>query len=497
MVETSHAREREDPRELRERKLAELQAIGLPLLPNRYGPTRPTDEIKRDCIALEGSRVRVAGRLMRIRGMGKASFAHLQDRAGDLQLYFKRDVLGEELYRYFKLLDLGDIVGVEGTIFKTKTGEISLQVQDVILLAKAFLPLPDKFHGLADVEERYRRRYLDLIANPESREAFRVRIALVRGIRRYLDDRGFDEVETPILQPVYGGATANPFITDYAELDMQAYLRIATELYLKRLIVAGMERVYEIGKDFRNEGFSRKHSPEFTMIELYQAYADYEDIMALTEEMISTVALDVLGAQRITFDGHEVDLAPPWRRLSVREALLECSGIDLERLEDAKALRLASAEAGISLPEEMSRGKMIDELVTEFVEPRLVQPTMLYDFPIDFPGSLLAKRKADEPGIVERFEPYIGGMEIGNGFTELNDAADQLDRMKQAAQLRGEEFQLVDYDYLRALSHGMPPTGGLGLGIDRIAMLLTGAHHIRETILFPLLRPREDDHVEP
>ena len=483
--------DRDDTGQLRERKLAELQALGLPVAPNRFGPVRHAEELRAEYQALEGCPVTVAGRLMRVRIMGKASFAHIQDVTGQLQLYFKRDDLGTAAYEYFKLLDLGDVIGVEGVLFKTRTGEVSVHVNDVVLLTKAYAPLPEKFHGLSDVETRYRQRYLDLIANEESRRMVQVRSGVVRSVRAFLDQRGFIEVETPIMQPLYGGAAANPFVTHYAALDMNVYLRIATELYLKRLIVGGLERVYEIGKDFRNEGFSRKHSPEFTMCELYQAYADYQDIMDLMEQMISAVAAEVLGTTTVRYGEHQVELAPPWRRLTIRQALQECAGLDLNEFQSADELRAEAEARGIEVGTATGRGELIEELVSELVEPRLIAPTFLMDYPIDFPGSLLAKRKQGEPQITERFEAYVGGMELGNAFTELNDPDDQRRRMEEAAARSGGTHLDVDHDFLLALEHGMPPTGGLGFGIDRLVMLLTNAHQVRETILFPLLRRRE------
>lgn len=486
--------ERDDLRESRERNLRRLEDLGLPYLPNRYGPIRHSAEVKEAYDSLQGSTVRVAGRLMRVRVMGKAAFAHIQDAAGEIQLYFKRDVIGETRFDYFKLLDLGDIIGAEGEVFTTRTGEITVQVNDLVLLAKALAPLPEKYHGLTDVERRYRQRYLDLITNEEARRIFRLRSAVISGLRRFLDSRGFTEVETPTLQPLYGGGAATPFLTHYEELDQDVYLRIATELYLKRLIVGGMERVYEIGKDFRNEGFSRKHSPEFTMLELYQAYVDYHDIMALTEEMFSGVAQQALGTHRAAFGDAEIDLGPPWRRISIQEALRELGEVDLDLDAGREKVVETARSRGLHVDPEVTRGKLIEELVGELVEPHLIQPTILYDFPVDFPGSLLVKRKRDQPYLVERFEVYIGGMEIANAFTELNEPEDQLARMREAARLRGEEHAEMDWDFIRALQHGMPPTGGLGVGVDRLIMVLTGAGHIRETILFPLLRP-EDPHA--
>jgi lysyl-tRNA synthetase class 2 len=488
--------ERDDLREPREHKLEQLRSLGLPLLPTRFGATRPSSDIRADFSALEGSRVRVAGRLLRVRLMGKAAFAHLLDRSGELQLYFKLDVLGQQLFEYFKLLDLGDIIGVEGAVFKTRTGEVSVQVENLVLLAKAYLPLPEKFHGLTDVETRYRQRYLDLISNPEARRVFQLRTDVVRGLRRYLDGRGFVEVETPVLQPQYGGAAANPFVTHSMSLDADLYLRIATELYLKRLIIGGMERVYEIGKDFRNEGVSWKHSNEFTMIEFYMAYVDYQDIMMMLEDMVSSVAREVLDGTVINFNGHEIDLKPPWNRITVEEAVLQHADIDLRQVRDAESLIRAARGAGVEVMDGTLWGEIVEEIVGTLVEPHMVQPTILYDFPIDFPGSLLAKRKPDRPDLAERFEAYIGTVELANAFTELNEAGDQLERM-QALAAEGDEHQAVDWDFIRALEHGMPPTGGIGFGIDRLVMMLAGAHNVRETILFPQLRTREAISAEP
>jgi len=477
--------------------LEELAGLGLPYLETRFGPTRTAESTRERFDTLEGASVRVAGRLMRVRAMGKASFAHVQDRSGEIQLYFKSDDLGEEQYRYFKLLDIGDIVGVQGDVFRTRTGEVSIHVRNCILLAKAYQPLPDKYHGLADVETRYRRRYLDLISNEESRRILTIRSKLTRDLRRYLDACDFIEVETPILQPLYGGAAAAPFVTRYESLDTEVYLRIADELYLKRLIVGGLERVYEIGKDFRNEGFSRKHSPEFTMLELYQAYADYSDMMNLLEDMLSSVAQSALGTQKLTFDEHEIDLTPPWRRMSLFDAMAQFAGIGQEQMASAEVLLEIAEARSVDMAPNATRGNLIEHLFSALVEPHLIQPTIIYDYPVDFPGSLLAKRKKDDSTLAERFEMFVGGIEIANAFTELNDPFDQRERMRDASGLRGDEHQEVDADYLLALEHGMPPTGGMGFGTDRLTMVLTGAHHIRETILFPLLRQREDANAEP
>jgi lysyl-tRNA synthetase class 2 len=434
---------------------------------------------------------------MRVRMMGKASFAHVLDSSGELQLYFKRDRLGDVAYEYFKLLDVGDIVGAQGTVFRTRTGEVTVEVDEVVLLAKSYRSLPDKWHGIADPETRYRRRYLDLISSEESRRAFRIRTGVIAGIRRYLDGLGFLEMETPILQPLYGGGAATPFTTRYETLDMTAYLRIATELYLKRLIVGGFDRVYEIGKDFRNEGTSRKHSPEFTMLEFYQAYVDYGDVMALVESMLCEVTEAVLATREVTYEEQVIDFSPPWRRLTIRDAVLEFAGIDIDELRDRDALFQAVQRLGIQAHPDSSYGKLVEELVSSVVEDKLIQPTFLCDFPVDFPGSLLAKRRADRPDLTERFEIYIGGIELGNAFTELNEPEDQRLRMEEASKLAGEAHAEVDRDYLLALEHGMPPTGGCGIGLDRLVMILTDSHHIRETILFPLLRQREDFDAEP
>jgi lysyl-tRNA synthetase class 2 len=434
---------------------------------------------------------------MRVRAMGKASFAHLLDASGEIQLYFKLDHLGEKAYAYFKLLDVGDIVGIAGTVFKTRTGEITVQVDECVLLAKAFRTLPDKWHGLTDVETRYRRRYLDLISNLDARRIFRTRTAMTTAVRRYLDDRGFLEVETPILQPLYGGGAANPFTTHYRELETDVYLRIADELYLKRLIVGGLERVYEISKDFRNEGVSRKHSPEFTMLELYQAYVDYRDIMELLEDMVSTVAQAVLGTHVVEYQGEVINFRPPWRRLTMHDALVEYAGMESEETWERGALLAALDRHGVAHAADAEGGELVEHVVSALVEPKLIQPTILHDFPVDYPGSLLAKRKPDNPELTERFETFVAGMEFANAFTELNDPHDQLARMQEAARARGDSHAEVDRDFILALEHGMPPTGGIGVGFDRLVMVLTNAHHIRETILFPLLRQREADDAEP
>ena len=419
------------------------------------------------------SQHRVAGRVMARRDMGKLAFLDLVDRSGRIQLIASEG----------QGLDLGDIVGATGKPGRSKRGEPSLTVEELELLAKIKKPLPDTFHGLTDVETRYRQRYLDLLTNEETRADFELRTRMVSSIRRYLDERGFLEVETPVLQPRYGGAFAEPFVTHYNELDADFYLRIATELYLKRLIVGGLERVYELGKDFRNEGISYKHAPEFTMLEWYEAYADYTDTMARIEELVESVARETTGGTQVTFRGHEIDLKAPWRRLKLVEALEE---IGLWTRDEAD-LRSGLERRGVDTRQDKSWAQLVDHALSHFVEPELIQPTILHDYPVEL--SPFARATDDDSSIVERFEYFVGGMELGNAFSELNDPDEQAARFAhQAAEVGGEPG---DPDYLEALSYGMPPTGGLGLGIDRLAMVLTGREAIRDAILFPALRPRE------
>jgi lysyl-tRNA synthetase, class II len=415
---------------------------------------------------------RLAGRVLRRREHGKLAFLDLVDRSGSIQLLCAEERVGAVT------VDLGDVVGVSGSAMRTRRGEPSLAVDELELLAKIKRPLPDTFHGLVETETRYRKRYLDLLVNEETRRDFLLRTRIVAEIRRYLDARGFVEVETPILQPRYGGALAEPFITHHNELDADLYLRIADELYLKRLIVGGLEKVYEIGKDFRNEGLSTKHQPEFTMLEWYEAYADYEDTMARIEDLVATVAREAVGSTRITFRGREIDLAPPWRRLRLAEAL------EAERVwaRNAEELRSRLQDREVDTSKDDSWSQLVDHALTHLVEPSLVEPTILYDYPVEL--SPLARRKEGEEGIVERFEYFVGGIELGNAYTELTDPDEQAERF---ADQGGEG----DPDYVEALSYGMPPTGGLGLGIDRLAMVLTGRETIRDVILFPLLRERD------
>jgi len=453
----------------------------------------------------EGLEVVVAGRVRSVRVMGKASFAHIEDESGKIQLLLRVNDLGEETYETFKRdFDLGDFVEAKGTLMRTRTGEVTVQVGRLRMLAKALTPLPwgkeqrvgDKvvrYSALTDVEERYRQRYADLAVHPEVRRIFRIRARTVAALRRFLDGHGFLEVETPILQPVYGGAAARPFVTHHNQLDQDLYLRISFELYLKRLLVGGYERVYEIGKDFRNEGVSFKHNPEFTMLEFYAAYLDYRGVMDLCEEMVAAVAQEVLGTTTITYQGHTIDLSPPWRRLSLREAILEVSGIDYTRYPTAEALAGALRAIGREPDPGSTWGKLIDNsLLGSMVEPTLIQPTIVYDYPRDI--SPLAKAKPDDPTHVERFEFFIGGLEMGNAFTELNDPLDQEQRFLEMGRLYAEEDEEahpMDEDYIRAMMYGMPPNGGFGMGVDRLVMLFTDRASIREVILYPHLRPRE------
>ena len=451
-----------------------------------------------------GPRVRVAGRLVSRRGHGKTSFAHLDDGAGRLQVYFKRDVLGEERFEELDLTDLGDWIGVEGPTFRTRTGEVTVLVQSWTLLSKALRPLPlgkvevdpetgeRRVHsGFRDTQTRYRQRYADLAVNPEVRDVFRTRARIITEMRRFLDDRDFVEVETPILQPLYGGASARPFETRHNTLDMDLYLRIADELYLKRLIVGGMDRVYEISKDFRNEGIDRFHNPEFTMLEFYQAFADYQDMMDLVEALMVHLVDAVHEERALTFQGTRIRIEPPFPRVSLTEALSEALGQDVRQMTDVE---LQARGESMSLPEleGAGRGKLLDKLLGELVEPGLVEPTFVVDHPLEL--SPLAKPKRGDPGLTERFELYLAGREIANAFSELNDPLDQRQRFEDQARLResgDDEAQTVDEDYLRALEYGLPPTGGVGIGVDRLVMLLTDQASIRDVILFPTLRPEE------
>jgi lysyl-tRNA synthetase class 2 len=490
--------EPEQPQELsdvlrdRREKLERIRGVGIEPFPHEFSGREDIAEVR---AAHEGlapgvetdSRHRVAGRIVARRGHGKASFIDVRDGSGQIQLHARRDVLGEEAYELLVDLDLGDIVGVEGTAMATRRGgELSLAIDHWRLLAKSLRPPPDKFHGLEDVETRFRRRELDLMANEETRRAFRTRARTISEIRRWLDEHGFVEVETPVLQPLYGGALARPFVTHHNALDRDLYLRIATELYLKRLVVGGIDRVYELGKDFRNEGVSHKHNPEFTMLEWYEAYADYEKTAHDLELMVAETLERVLGTTRVKRGEEEIDFAPPWRRITLREAILERAGIDVAEHPTREALARAM---GTDPDPKEGWGKLVDGLLSREVEPGLIQPTFLLDYPVEL--SPFAKRHRSEEGLVERWEAFAGGMEIANSFTELNDPDEQRARFEQqAAELRrgDEEAQPYDEAFVEALEQGMPPTGGVGLGIDRLVMLMTGASALREVLLFPAMR---------
>lgn len=472
--------------------LKKIRAQGIDPYPHSYHPTHVIGEalaILQQKKETE-EKISLAGRIMAKRIMGKMSFFDIRDSSGRIQLSFRYDILGKNIYDFLRELDIGDFIGAEGKLFRTRTGEPTLEVSRFTLLCKSLRPLPEKWHGLTDTEKRYRQRYLDLIANEEVRNIFIVRSKCIAAIRNFLDKRGFIEVETPILQSHAGGALARPFITHHNALDQDLYLRIALELYLKRLIVGGFDRVYEMGRAFRNEGISVRHNPEFTLLECYQAYSDYQDVMKLTEEMICQVAAEVLGTTRIVYNGETINLEPPWQRLYLRDAIREFCGIDFEDYQDAPSLRSRMIELGIEADPQKGRGKLIDELISRFVEPKLIQPTFLLDYPVEM--SPLAKRKRGNERLTERFEGFIGGMEIANAFTELNDPLEQRERFRQQLRERvgDEEVEIADEDFLQALEHGMPPTGGLGIGVDRLVMLLTNQQSVREVILFPQLKAR-------
>jgi lysyl-tRNA synthetase class 2 len=469
----------------RRAKLEQLRADGIEPFPHAFPGVTPIAEVQAAHAGLEDggetdARYRVAGRLAARRGQGKMAFLDLVDRSGRLQLQARVDDLGEEHMARLLHLDLGDFVGVDGVVFRSRRGELSLRVEDFTVLAKSLRPPPEKHHGLTDVETRFRRRELDLMANEEARELFITRAKVVTAVRRFLDDDGFIEVETPVLQPLYGGALSRPFVTHFNAIDRDMYLRIATELYLKRLIVGGLERVYELGKDFRNEGLSFKHNPEFTMLEWYAAYEDYSDAAARLEQLVSTVA------RTVGYDG-EIDFTPPWRRVTLRDAILEATGVDI--LEHRDRDSLLAAAGGLLEDKEGSWPGLVDDLLSKHVEPNLQRPTFILDYPVEL--SPFAKAHRSEPGLVERFEAFAGGMEIANAFTELNDPDEQRARFEAQVRLESEgdqETQPYDEAFVEALEQGMPPTGGLGLGIDRLVMLLGGRRSIREVVLFPAMR---------
>jgi len=479
----------------RRQKLEALREMGVDPFPHRFPLESSISEVRARYEPLDGDElaeaaphVRVAGRLRAMRGHGKVSFADLSDGASTIQLYLRQDQLAEADWQVVKLLDLGDFVGAEGTIIRTRRGELSVNVDSLRVLSKGLRPLPEKYHGLADREARARQRYLDLLSNEEARRVFEIRSRVMSTTRRFFEDHGFIEVETPMMQPIPGGATARPFVTHHNTLDLSLFLRIAPELYLKRLIVGGFERVFELNRNFRNEGISTRHNPEFTMLEFYWAYVDYNRLMDFTEELITTVAETTVGSLRLPWGEEEMDLSRPWRRLSLREAILSYSDLAPEDLGSRERMEAAGRRLGVERIEERSDGKLLAELFEVTAESRLLDPTFITDFPRDI--SPLAKSTPDDPDTVERFELFMGGLEIANAYTELNDPEEQRRRLEaQAAESGG----VVDEDFLLALEHGMPPTGGEGIGMDRLVMLLTNTPSIRDVILFPLLRPREGE----
>ncbi len=474
-------------------KLHGMRAQGIEPYADRFERTHMSMQIIEDFENLEGKAVSIAGRVMSKRDQGKAAFLHIQDLAGKIQIYIRMDAIGEDAFEIIKTYDIGDIVGINGTVFRTQKGEISVRAGEVTMLSKALRPLPEKFHGLTNVETRYRQRYLDLIMNTEVKDTFMTRSKIIRTMREYLEGKGFLEVETPTLMTIAGGATARPFITHHNALDIDLYLRIALELPLKRLIVGGFEKVFEIGRNFRNEGISIKHNPEFTMMELYQAYANYEDIMDLTEDMIVNIVQKVNGNLEIEYQGERINFAKPWRRVQMLDAIKEYSGIDFRQIESDEAARSIAKDHGLEIKKDDTKGKIINAAFEEFVEPKLMQPTFIIGHPVEI--SPLAKRNAENPEYTDRFELFIYGRETGNAFSELNDPLDQRGRFEKQMQERekgDDEAHMMDEDFVQALEYGLPPTGGLGIGIDRLVMLLTNSASIRDVILFPTMRPRDE-----
>ena len=480
---------------IRRQKLDELRAEGHdPFVITKYDRTHHSSDIKDNFEALEGKEVSVAGRLMSKRIMGKASFCHVQDLMGTVQAYVARDCVGEDEYRNFKKLDIGDIVGIKGTVFKTKTGEISIHANDLTLLSKSLQILPEKFHGLTNTDLRYRQRYVDLIMNPESKDTLIKRSKIISSVRRYLDSEGFLEVETPMLVSNAGGAAARPFETHFNALDADFKLRISLELYLKRLIVGGLEKVYEIGRVFRNEGIDTRHNPEFTLMELYQAYTDYHGMMDLTENLYRHVAREVLGTDVITYNGTQIDLGKPFERITMLDAVKKYSGVDFNEIRSDDEAKAVAKEKGVAFEERHRKGDILNLFFEEFAEEHMIQPTFVMDHPIEI--SPLTKKKPDAPDYVERFEFYMNGWEMANAYSELNDPIDQRERFRAQEELLAqgdEEANHTDEDFLNALEIGMPPTGGIGFGIDRMCMLLTNSSAIRDVLLFPTMKPLDSD----
>ncbi|WP_322000629.1 lysine--tRNA ligase [Bacillus pumilus] len=487
-----------DQFQVRRDKMNKMREEGIDPFGERYDRSHQSaqiiaeyDEFSKEDLEEKSAQVTIAGRMMTKRGKGKAGFAHIQDLEGQIQIYVRKDSVGEEAYELFKSSDLGDIIGVTGVVFKTNVGELSIKATSFEVLTKALRPLPDKYHGLKDVEQRYRQRYLDLIVNPESKQTFIMRSKIIQSMRRYLDSKGYLEVETPTMHSIPGGASARPFITHHNALDMPLYMRIAIELHLKRLIVGGLEKVYEIGRVFRNEGVSTRHNPEFTMIELYEAYADYKDIMNLTENLIAHIAEEVLGTTTIQYGEDEIDLKPEWKRLHMVEAVKEATGVDFWQEMSIEEAKQHAADHGIEITKNMTVGHIINEFFEQKVEETLVQPTFIYGHPVEI--SPLAKKNPEDPRFTDRFELFIVRREHANAFTELNDPIDQRERFEAQLKEREEgndEAHLMDDDFVEALEYGMPPTGGLGIGIDRLIMLLTNSPSIRDVLLFPQMRNR-------
>ncbi len=489
----------DETKELFQQRVHKLEALkreGIDPFPNHFKVTHTPKDLHDAYDSLSDEELKsldktfsLAGRIMAIRDFGKACFIHIQDRTGKIQAYLQKEVLGDQAFQFFKTFDLGDFIGLEGRIFRTKTRELTLQVYQFCLLAKSLRPLPEKWHGLTDIEARYRQRYLDLIANPRVKEIFLTRIRVIQKIREFFNQRGFLEVETPMMHPIPGGATAKPFKTYHNALDMELYLRIAPELYLKRLVIGGLERIFEINRSFRNEGISTQHNPEFTMLEFYQSYADYQDLMEMTEELLCSILMEIHGRLSIFYQGKEMDFTPPWKRIRFKDSLLEIGEFDPAILKDpSKAIEAARA-IGLELKRGTSHGRVLADLFKERVEPHLQQPTFVIHYPTEV--SPLARRNAEDPEVVDRFELFIMGREIANGFSELNDPIEQRERLLQQVQEKGEEGDssiFVDEDFLHALEFGMPPTAGEGIGIDRLVMILTDSPSIREVIFFPLLR---------
>ncbi len=494
----SNYEELNDQLKVRRDKMNRIQEMGIDPFGKRFERTHLAQEISNEYADVEkedleakNAEVSIAGRIMTKRGKGKAGFAHIKDVSGQIQIYVRKDAIGEEAYELFTMADLGDIVGIKGTVFKTKVGELSIKVSQFTYLTKSLRPLPEKYHGLKDIEERYRKRYLDLITSEESQKTFVTRSRIIQAMRRYFDDQGFLEVETPMLHSIAGGASARPFITHHNALDMPMYMRIAIELHLKRLIVGGLEKVYEIGRVFRNEGVSTRHNPEFTMLELYEAYADYNDVMDLTENVIAYIAKEVLGTTVIPYGDYEVDLTPKWTRLHMVDAIKEYVGVDFWKETSVEEARALAKEHDVQITDSMTYGHIVNEFFEQKIEEKLIQPTFIYGHPVEI--SPLAKKNEDDPRFTDRFELFIVGREHANAFTELNDPIDQRQRFEAQLKEReqgNDEAHMMDDDYIEALEYGMPPTGGLGIGMDRLIMLLTNSPSIRDVLLFPLMRHR-------